>query len=135
MNQLTGTISHIGQSGSIMLVDVDVGGHNISALMIDLPQALPWLLEGNSIGVIFKESEVSLGKNVAGMISLRNRLPCVVKSVKRGEILSVIELTFPGNTITSAITTRSADMLKIRSGDIVTAFIKANEIILTELKV
>jgi molybdopterin-binding protein len=134
MNQLTGTISHIQQSGSIMLVDVDVVGYNYSALMIDLPQALSWLHEGNSIGLIFKETEVSIGKNITGKISLRNQLPCVVKSVKRGEILSVIELAVSGNTIISAITTRSADMLKIRTGDSVTAFIKANEIILTELK-
>jgi molybdate transport system regulatory protein len=134
VNQLTGTISLIQQSGSIMLVDVDVDGYNYSALMIDLPQALSWLHVGNSIGLIFKETEVSIGKNITGKISLRNQLPCVVKSVKRGEILSVIELTVSGNTIISAITTRSADILKIRTGDSVTAFIKANEIILTELK-
>jgi molybdate transport system regulatory protein len=134
MNQFTGTISHIQQSGSIMLVEVDVDGYYFSALMIDLPQAMLWLHEGNSIDLIFKETEISIGKNITGKISLRNQLPCVVKSVKRGEILSVIELTFSGNTITSAITTRSADMLKIRTGDSVTAFIKANEIILTELK-
>jgi molybdate transport system regulatory protein len=134
MNQLTGTISHIRQSDSLMLVDVDVDGYKYSALMIDLPQALSWLHVGNSIGLIFKETEVSIGKNITGKISLRNQLPCVVKSVKRGEILSVIELTVSGNTIISAITTRSADILTIRTGDSVTAFINANEIILTELK-
>jgi len=133
MNQLSGTITHIQQSGSILLVDVDVEGRNFSALLIHLPQTPAWLHEGNSIGLIFKETEVSLGKNVTGTLSLRNQLPCVVKSVKRGAILSIVKLKYDRSIITSAITTRSADMLKLKSGSCVTAFIKANEMTLTEL--
>jgi molybdopterin-binding protein len=135
MNQLTGTISHIQQSGNIMLVDVDVDGNNFSALMLHSLQTPAWLYKGHSIGIIFKETEVSLGKKVTGKLSLRNQLQCVVKSVKRGAILSVIKLNYDGHTITSAITTRSTDMLKLKSGNRVTAFIKANEITLTDLKV
>jgi molybdate transport system regulatory protein len=134
MNQLTGTISHIQQSGNIMLVDVDVEGNIFSALMIHASQTPVWLHEGNSIGIIFKETEVSLGKKVTGRLSMRNQLPCVVKGVKRGAILSVIKLKYDNYTITSAITTRSADLLKLKPGNRVTAFIKANEITLTELK-
>jgi molybdate transport system regulatory protein len=134
MNQLTGTISHIQQSGNIMLVDVDVDGNNFSALMLHSLQTPVWLYEGNSIGIIFKETEVSLGKKVTGKLSLRNQLPCIVKSVKRGVILSVIKLKHDRHTIISAITTRSADMLNLKPGNRVTAFVKANEITLTELK-
>ncbi|HVN47499.1 MAG TPA: TOBE domain-containing protein [Bacteroidota bacterium] len=134
MNQLKGRISNIQQSGGMMLVDVDVEGKNFSALMIDAQHMPVWMREGNSIGLIFKETEVSLGKKVTGKLSLRNQLPCIVKSVKRGAILSVVKLKFDRHIITSAITTRSADMLKIKSGNRVTAFIKANEMTLTELK-
>jgi molybdate transport system regulatory protein len=134
MNQLTGTISHIQHSGNIMLADIDVGGDMFSALMIQAPETPAWLQKGNSIGLIFKETEVSLGKKVTGRLSFRNQLPCVVKNVKRGAILSVVTLQYGDYTITSAITTRSADMLKLKAGNRVTAFIKANEITLTELK-
>ncbi len=134
MNQLTGIVTHIQQSGSIMLVDVDIDGHDVSALMINSLEIPNWLCEEKSIGVIFKETEVSIGKDVRGKISLRNRFLCVFKSEQRGEILTLIELTFSGHTIKSAITTRSSDMLRLRIGDHVTAFIKANEVMLSELK-
>lgn len=132
MNAIVGRVVKIQQSGSITLVDVDVKGLALSALMINLPPGSAWIHEGGPIGVLFKETEVSLGKNVQGMISLRNQLPCTVRSVARGELLTIVTLDFFGLALTSAITTRSADMLALRPGDAVTAFIKANEITLTE---
>ena len=80
MNQLTGIVTHIQQSGSIMLVDVDIDGHDVSALMINSLEIPNWLCEEKSIGVIFKETEVSIGKDVRGKISLRNRFLAFIKA-------------------------------------------------------
>jgi molybdopterin-binding protein len=117
-----------------MLVDVDVDGYMCSALLIHAPEAFPWIRSGNAVGVVFKETEVSLGKNVKGWFSIRNRFPCTITNITRGEILSVVELAFSGHTLASAITTRSADALGIRKGNRITALIKANEMSLMELR-
>lgn len=128
MNKLTGTISKIQQSGAILLVDVDVDGHSFSAMLIESATQLEWLQEGNSIDLVFKETEVSLAKNLSGLISMRNRMKCMVQQIERGALLSKISLKFKGYTVTSAITTRSVDSLELKIGDEVEALVKANEV-------
>ncbi|MDP3914437.1 MAG: TOBE domain-containing protein [Bacteroidota bacterium] len=128
MNKLAGKISKMQQSGAILLVDVDVDGHGFSAMLIESATQLAWLREGNTIDLIFKETEVSLAKNLSGMISMRNRMNCTVKHVERGELLSKISLQFLKYTITSAITSRSVDSLDLKVGDEVEALVKANEV-------
>ena len=128
MNRLSGIISKIQHSGAILLVDVDVDGQNFSAMLIESATRPEWLQEGNSIDLVFKETEVSLAKNLSGMISMRNRMKCIVKHVERGELLSKISLQFLEYAITSAITTRSVDSLDLKIGDEVEALVKANEV-------
>ena len=128
MNKLTGTISQIHQSGAILLVDVDVDGHGFSAMLIESATQPGWLQAGNTINLIFKETEVSLAKNLSGMISMRNRMKCLVQQIERGELLSKVSLQFQKYVITSAITTRSVNSLDLKIGDEVEALVKANEI-------
>lgn len=128
MNRLSGKISKIQQSGAIILVDVDVDGHGFSALLIESATQLEWLKSGNTIEVVFKETEVSLAKNLSGMISMRNRMKCTVQQVNRGELLSLVNLQFLNYTVTSAITSRSVDLLDLKVGDEVEALVKANEV-------
>lgn len=128
MNKLSGKISKIQQSGAILLVDVDVNGHSFSAMLIETATRPEWLQEGNSIDLVFKETEVSLAKNLSGIISMRNRMKCMVQHIDRGELLSKISLQFQKYTITSAITTRSVDSLDLKVGDEVEALVKANEV-------
>jgi molybdate transport system regulatory protein len=128
MNKLTGKITRIQQSGAILLVDAEAGGHSFSAMLIDSASQQHWLQEGNRIYIVFKETEVSLAKNLSGMISIRNRMKCIVQSIERGELLSKIILQFQEYTIISAITTRSVDMLQLQMDDEVEALVKANEV-------
>ncbi|HZL09329.1 MAG TPA: TOBE domain-containing protein [Prolixibacteraceae bacterium] len=128
MNKLTGKISRIQQSGAIILIDADVDGHVISAMLIESATHPEWLQVGNSIDLVFKETEVSLAKNLSGIISMRNRMKCTVQHIERGELLSKIDLKFQTERITSAITTRSVDNLQLAVGDEVEALVKANEV-------
>ncbi len=128
MNRLSGIISKIQHSGAILLADVDVDGQNFSAMLIESATRPEWLQEGNSIDLVFKETEVSLAKGLSGMISMRNRMKCTVTYVERGELLSKISLQFLKYAITSAITTRSVDSLDLKIGDEVEALVKANEV-------
>ena len=130
MNSLTGIITEIQQSGAILLVDVIVEEHLFSALLIDSITRPKWLQKSNTINIVFKETEVSLAKNLSGLISMRNRMSCQVLEVERGELLSKITMQFQQHIINSAITTRSVDLLQIAVGDSIEALVKANEIVL-----
>jgi molybdate transport system regulatory protein len=128
MNKLTGIITQIQQSGAIMLVDVDVDGHGFSAMLIESSTHQQWLEKGNTIDLVFKETEVSLAKELSGKISMRNRMMCMVQQIDKGELLSTIKLKFKQYIITSAITTRAVYSLQISVGDEIEALVKANEI-------
>jgi molybdate transport system regulatory protein len=128
MNRLPATITAIQQSGTILLVDAEVGGQGFSALLIESITRPEWLEVGKAVDLVFKETEVSLAKNLQGQISMRNRMKCKVLKVDKGELLSMITLHFNGCTIASAITTRSVNSLQITIGDRVDALVKANEV-------
>lgn len=128
MNKLLGTITNIQQSGAIMLVDIKVADCLFSALLIESANQPEWVKIGETIDIVFKETEVSLAKNLSGQISLRNRMQCVVLKIDRGELLSRVFLKFQDYTLSSAITTRSVDSLNLNIGDEVEALVKSNEV-------
>lgn len=128
MNKLPGVITQIQQSGAILLVDIDVNGHGFSSMLIESATHSEWLQTGNTIDLVFKETEVSLAKNLSGIISMRNRMKCTVQQIVRGELLSKITMNFQHHSITSAITTRAVDSLQLSIGDEVEALVKANEV-------
>jgi molybdate transport system regulatory protein len=132
MNKLRGIIKNILSSGNISLVDVDSEGINFTAIIIGTRDNTLYLREGKEILVLFKESEVSIGKDFSGQISLRNQIEGVISAIKQGEVFSKITLTFGNRQINSLITSRSVIKLGLGKGDTVTAFIKANEVLLMD---
>lgn len=134
MNRLHGQITHIQSDGHVSLVDVAVGRDIFSAILLETPATAPYLATGREVEVLFKETEVSLAKELSGRISLRNRLKATVRQVRRGAILSELELDCQGQRVTSVVTTRSVERLNIREGDAVEALIKANEVTLSEVQ-
>lgn len=128
MNILRGRITGIESNDHVSLVDVDVNGDSFTATLLETPEDAPYLKVGNMVEVMFKETEVSLAKNLSGLISLRNRVKTTVSKVRSGVILSEVVLDYRGLTISSIITTRSIKRLDIKPGDEVEALVKANEV-------
>lgn len=133
MNKLRGRITAVEFNDHVSLVDVDVGGDSFTATLLETPEDAPYLKVGNTVEVLFKETEVSLAKNLSGMISLRNRVKTSVKQVRSGVILSEVVLDYQGQSISSIITTRSIKRLEIKPGDEIEALVKANEMTLMEV--
>lgn len=133
MNILRGRITGIESNDHVSLVDVDVNGDSFTATLLETPEDAPYLKVGNMVEVMFKETEVSLAKNLSGLISLRNRVKTTVSKVRSGVILSEVVLDYRGLTISSIITTRSIKRLDIKPGDEVEALVKANEVSLMEV--
>jgi molybdate transport system regulatory protein len=124
MNRLRGTITAVESAGHVRLVDVNVNGTIFSAILLEAAERLH---PGATVTLAFKETEVSLAKNLSGLISLRNRLPAQVRAVEKGQVLAKVTLDYQGLDVVSIITTRSAVRLDLKPGDAVEALVKANE--------
>jgi molybdate transport system regulatory protein len=133
MNRLLGTITAIESNEHLSLVDVLAGRDTFTAMLMETPQNAAYLKVGNTVAVVFKETEVSLAKHLAGQISLRNIIRGTVRQMRCGDILCEVVLERNGQPITSIITTRAVKRLQLQEGDEVDALVKANEVSLMEV--
>lgn len=127
MNRLPGHIVAVDMQGSIALIDAAVGKQQLTAMLIEASHDTAQWQAGMPIALLFKETEVALARNLSGMISMRNRMPCTVISIDCGKLLTRVRLNFGEHAIESVITTRSATELGLAIGIEVDALVKANE--------
>ena len=83
MNILKGTIEKLTISGSLTLIGIKVGTIDMSAIVIDTPKTALYLKIGNTITVVFKETEVIIGKGNTDEISLRNKFKGTISAVHK----------------------------------------------------
>lgn len=130
MNKLKGKIMNIESSEHISIVDIEVEGDLFSSVIIETPETADYLRFGEEVFMLFKETEVSIGKALSGNLSLRNRLKSKIKTIEKGTVLTKITLDYKGKDIISVITTRSTNKLDLKVGDEVQGLVKANEVII-----
>lgn len=130
MNRLPGRITMVEVHGSIALVEAAVGEHRFTATLIGAGDEVAAWPAGMPVTLLFKETEVSLAKNLSGLISMRNRMQCTITAIERGKLLTRVTLDFGGHSIESVITTRSSHALSLTVGDTVEGLVKANEMTL-----
>jgi molybdopterin-binding protein len=63
------------------------------------------------------------------MLSARNQLAAVVKSVKLGNVMAEVIVEVAGTEIVAVITRGSAESLKLQPGDHVKAVIKSTDVL------
>lgn len=132
MNSLKGTIEKITVSGSLTLIGINVENISMSAIVIDTPDTAPYLKQGSKVNVIFKETEVIIGKGNTDGISMRNKLKGNISSIESKELLSKLTIETTVGPVSSIITTNAVKALNLSKGSKVTAMIKTNEILLSE---
>jgi molybdate transport system regulatory protein len=130
VNKLTGRIVLVEASQHMSMVDIDVDGDIFSSIVLETPATAPYLKQGSSITLAFKETEVSIGKNLSGLISLRNRFKATIKRIEKSDILTKVFLNYKSKDIISIISTRSAQKLSLADGDEVEWLVKTNEVTL-----
>jgi len=128
MNKLSGKIVRVESTGHMSLVDIDVRGDIFCSVVLETPESAAYLKEGGAITILFKETEVSIAKNLSGRISLRNRFHGVIHDIESSPLLAKIILNYQNTRITSMITSRSVDNLALRKGDEVEWLVKTNEV-------
>jgi len=130
MNIFKGTIQNLSVSGNLTLLRISVNDSLITAIVIDTPETSSNLKVNNPITVIFKETEVIIGKGDTSQISMRNQFKGVIKSVESKELLSKLTVETSVGDITSIITSNAVNQLDLAYGVEVTAMVKTNEIML-----
>jgi molybdate transport system regulatory protein len=128
MNKLTGKIMAIETSPHMSMVDIDVDGDVFCSIVLETPATAVYLKQGHRISVLFKETEVSIGKNLSGLISLRNNFKGTVKRLEKSAILTKVFLNYKNKEVVSIISTRSAQKLSLTEGDEVRWLVKTNEV-------
>ncbi|MDN5200111.1 TOBE domain-containing protein [Fulvivirgaceae bacterium BMA10] len=131
MNILKGEITEIESQGNLSLVKIQVGQTVLKSIVIETPATSNYLTRGNPVNVLFKETEVVIGKDINGHISLQNQLLCTINAIEKGKLLSKLTLEYNSEKIISIITTGAVDQLSLQKGDTVMAMVKTNEIMLS----
>ncbi len=122
----------IETSGTLSMVTVGLSaGLEITAVVIETPESASYLRLGNTVSVLFKETEVVLATGPAGQIGIQNRFPGSVLSVEAGELLSKVSLQTPAGDLQAVLATAELDSLGLAAGDAVTILIKINEVMLS----
>ena len=132
MNRLKGKIETINSHDELLLIELNVQQTKMKAIIIGKPNDYSYLEIGNEIAILFKETEVTISSYKNLNISIQNKLTCTITSLKKGKLLSQVNLDFNGISLSSIITTNSIENLNLKNEDTVTALIKTNEIILSE---
>ena len=131
MNSISGKITNIDVDGALSLVHVDVNGQCIRSIIIDTPDTVDYLEEGREINVVFKETEVILALKKDVTISLQNQFLGTVKELTIRNLLSRVVIDSPLGPITSIITSKAVESLKIKVESEVVAMVKTNEVMLS----
>ena len=133
MNSLKGHIKEVEVNGSLSLVTIALSDEIFfKAIIIETPETASYLSEGHLVKVLFKETEVVIGRDIKHLISLQNQIRGKIKRIERGLLLSNIIITTPAGDISSIITTNAADQLSLKEELTVYAMVKTNEIMLSE---
>jgi molybdopterin-binding protein len=71
-------------------------------------------------------------KEIAMPISARNHLKGKVTEVKLGQVMAQVTVRVGQNLIESVITRQSVEEMNLKKGDVVTAVIKATEVMISK---
>jgi molybdate transport system regulatory protein len=130
MNRFAGHIAVWKTEGHLTLIDVTCGEITFKAVVLESPETLPEIADGNEVDVIFKETEVIIGLDPMSPISLRNRILCVIDDIDHGSLLCNLRMKCSEGSINSIITSHAVKQLQLEIGKKVWAMIKTNEVML-----
>ncbi|MBV8436104.1 MAG: TOBE domain-containing protein [Silvibacterium sp.] len=107
------------------------GGDTVVAIITNHSVDSLGLREGGSAFAIVKASEVMIGKGVEkAKLSARNVLAGEVARLEPGAVNSEVEIRLAGGTpVVASITKMSASALDLKQGDMVSAIVKASNVL------
>jgi len=113
MNQIVAKVEKIEETGIVTYIHIK---KNNTVLTIIKPQTPKWISIGDEVYCNFQEASVSISKNCPGRVSIENRLPSVLKEVRKNKSLCELSLESNIGNIISLITCRAYDELELEKG-------------------
>ncbi|WP_027395346.1 TOBE domain-containing protein [Aquimarina latercula] len=133
MNVFSGHISDIQVSKNLSMVSIEINEHTkLKTILVETPDTASYLHKGNSVKLLFKETEVIISKDDSSLISIQNKIPATIKKCDSGVLLSKIVLHTAIGDIVAIITTEILNELELKENLAVIVMIKANEIMLSK---
>ena len=83
---------------------------------------------GTKVKLITKPTYIAIAKEFSGILSYSNQLKAKIKELENGKLLSSVKLQIEEFVLESIITFESSQIMDLKVGDEVTAFIKASEL-------
>ena len=130
MNRIEAVITAIETYEGITIVSFEAAGQPLRMMALELDDMLR---VGSKVVLGAKASNIALAKGALEMLSISNRLECVVESVETGVLLSSVKLRLGESLLISVITRDSSERIGLQSGDRITALIKASELSVLEI--
>lgn len=132
MNVFSGHIAAIALNESLSMVSVQFDhGLSLQTIVVETPETASYLRVGNTIQLLFKETEVILAKQDALAISIQNQIPGEIQAIEKGVLLSRVVLSTDIGAVAAVIATAALDALGLEKNQRVIIMIKMNEIMLS----
>lgn len=131
-NVLPGTVANVVKGAVNSEVGLTLrGGETVVAIITNSSAESLGLKAGSAAYAIIKASEVMVGKNLDNArLSARNILAGTVAELQDGAVNSEIGIRLPGGTtLIASITKASVKALELKSGDAVSAVVKASHVL------
>jgi molybdopterin-binding protein len=123
MNTLSARVTTIDSSKHLCALGVTVFTDPFDLILVETPS----FSQGDSVTLVFKETEVILQKSALQMSSA-NTQKGRIESIESGIVLTSVTLTYHKTTIISLITTNAYKRLALTIGDEVIWMVQPSEI-------
>ena len=130
MNKLKGKIIGINTVDQFSQVKLEIEKATFISIVIAVAGINPSLKIGNSVFILFKETDVTLSIDQPKWISIANNLPVSITQKQPGIIMTRIKLDFRGHSINAVVPSDFAQQLQV--GDEIIMLIRSNEIMLMD---
>ncbi len=130
MSPFIARIKKINNIDILNIVEFDFAGKTLKMMSLDLNKDVQI---GKRVKLAVKPTNISIGKNLIGEISLSNQIVANIKSIENGQLLSSIILEVNDTTFESIITAASSKRMNLQENEQVTILIKASDLSILEV--
>lgn len=130
MSQFVATIKKIDNVDSLNIVEFAFYGVALKMMSLDLNSNMQI---GKRVLLSVKPTNIIIGKNLIGDISLANKIVATIEQIENGKLLSSILLKVEDIFLESIITCESSSRMNLQIGDEVSIFIKASDLSIEEV--
>lgn len=132
MNTLKGKIASIKTNQSLSLVTIQIEELFFNTIVIETPDTATYLKIGEPITILFKETEVIIGKGSEHHISIQNKVMGTIIKIEKGELLCKLIINTKIGEIIAILTLDASNHLQLEVNEKIIVMIKTTEIMLSQ---